>query len=153
MDPITIIMTALASGAAAGLKPTAEKAIKDAYEGIKKFIKKKYSKVSVDMLENDPSDVARQEVVKKDLEKVDASSDADLLRQAKVVLEAVQQYAPETASAVGVSLEDIKGASLTIDDIIASGTGVSVKKAEFEGDIKISGVRAGNSEEEVKKKL
>ena len=35
MDPVTIIVTALALGAAAGLKPVAEQAVKDAYAGIK----------------------------------------------------------------------------------------------------------------------
>jgi hypothetical protein len=34
MDPISIIVSALASGAAAGLKPTAEKAIKEAYASL-----------------------------------------------------------------------------------------------------------------------
>ena len=38
MDPITIIVTALALGAAAGLKPTAEQAVKVAYAGLKKLI-------------------------------------------------------------------------------------------------------------------
>ena len=42
MDPISIIITALALGAAAGLKPTAEIAIKDAYAGLKKIIQDKY---------------------------------------------------------------------------------------------------------------
>ena len=55
MDPITIILTALVVGAAAGLKPTAEKAVKDAYAGIKSLIKRKYGQVKVDILESDPA--------------------------------------------------------------------------------------------------
>ena len=48
MDPtITIIVTALVAGAAAGLKPTAEKAIKDAYAGIKALIQRKYGDVGL----------------------------------------------------------------------------------------------------------
>ena len=40
MDPISIIVTALATGAAAGLKPTAAKVIQDAYAGIKALIQR-----------------------------------------------------------------------------------------------------------------
>ena len=45
MDFINIIVSALASGAAAGLKPTAEKIVKEAYSGLKGMIKKKYNNV------------------------------------------------------------------------------------------------------------
>ena len=39
MDPVTIIVSALVAGAAAGLQPTAEQAIKDAYNGIKALMR------------------------------------------------------------------------------------------------------------------
>ena len=45
MDPITVIVTALATGAAAGVGATAEQGLKDAYEGLKTFVKKKYRQV------------------------------------------------------------------------------------------------------------
>ena len=38
MDPGTLIVTALALGAAAGLKATAEQAVKDTYSGLKRLI-------------------------------------------------------------------------------------------------------------------
>ena len=41
MDPITLIVTALAAGAALGLKDTASSAIKDAYQGLKTLVKKR----------------------------------------------------------------------------------------------------------------
>ena len=52
---------------------------------------------------------------------------------------------------VGVDLEDIKGASLKINDIIAIGTGVKVKKAEIRENIEISKVRAGTKDDFSKK--
>ena len=145
MDPITIVVTALALGAAAGLKPTAEQAVKDTYAGIKKLIQDKYKQVNLALLEGDPASEARQGVVKEDLAKANADQDVEVLRQARALLEAVEKHAPETAGAVGVDLEDIKGASLRVEDIIASGTGVKVKKADLSGDIEIKGVRAGDS--------
>lgn len=143
MDPVSIIVTALATGAAAGLKPTTEKAVRDSYAAIKALIRRKYSGVSVDLLENDPASEARRQVLAEDLRRSEAAGDVELLGQARTVLEAVERYAPEAAAAAGVTLEDIKGASLTISRVIASGTGVEVKGAEIDGDISISDVSAG----------
>ncbi len=39
---LTVIASAIALGAAAGLKPTVEQAIKDAYEGLKRIITDRY---------------------------------------------------------------------------------------------------------------
>jgi hypothetical protein len=143
MDPITIVITAIALGAAAGLKPTTEQIVKDAYVGLKKIIKDRYARVNIDLLEEDPSSKMRQGVIAEDLEKTSAAQDEELLIRAKDVLDAIEKHAPEAAKSVGVNLEDIKGASLKIEDIIASGTGVNVKKAELQGDIEIRGIRAG----------
>lgn len=39
MDPLTLILTALGAGAAAGVKDTASAAIQDAYESLKRLVK------------------------------------------------------------------------------------------------------------------
>ncbi len=152
MDPISIIVTALATGAAAGLKPTAAKVIQDAYAGIKALIQRKYGETGVALLEKDPASKAKREVVKEELEKGDAGGDPELLTQAKTLLDAVQQHAPEAAEKIGVDLEEIKGASLRISDIIAAGAGVKVRKAEIAGDIEIKVVRAGEASENPSKR-
>ena len=147
MDPITIIVTALALGAAAGLEPTAEQAIKDAYAGIKKLILDKYRQVNLPLLESDPASEARQTVVKEDLARARADQDEAVLRRAQALLDAIHKHAPEAAGAIGVDLEDIKGASLKIADIIATGDAVKVKKADIRGDIEIKGVWAGTGDD------
>jgi Flp pilus assembly pilin Flp len=43
MDPISLIITALVAGALAATKDTAETAVKDAYQGLKTLIKKKFT--------------------------------------------------------------------------------------------------------------
>ena len=53
MAPITLITTALVFGIVAGVKPTAEQAIKDMYEGLKTLIIDRY-KISLSGLENKP---------------------------------------------------------------------------------------------------
>jgi len=146
MDPITLIVTALATGAAAGLKPTAEKAIQEAYEGIKNLIKRKYKRVSVEMLENEPVSKERQKIMKQDLEKTDAGRDEEVLLLAQELLKAIERFDPGSAGAVGVDLKDVEaGASISITDIIASGTGVKAERVKAGGDLKISNVRAGGT--------
>ena len=58
MEPIsTLIVTALAAGAAAGLEGTVSQVVRDAYDGLKGLIKSKYGKAadSLDILEKSPS--------------------------------------------------------------------------------------------------
>jgi len=147
VDPISIIVTALVTGAAAAFKSTAEQVIKDAYEGIKAFIQHKYRHVDVAVLENDPSSKTRQAVVKEDLEKTTAGQDEELLRQAKALLDIIQTHAPDVPKVVGIDLEDIKGASLNAEHILARGshaTGVKARSMDIQGDIRFSDITAGS---------
>lgn len=109
MDPITIIVTILALGAAAGSRPTAEQAIKDGYAGLKTLIQRKYN-VSLATLEEAPESKARRAVVEEGLEKTEAKQDKELLLKAKELLDAIQTYAPETGNIIGVDLKAISGA-------------------------------------------
>jgi len=146
MDPITIIVIALATGAAAGLKPTAENVIKDTYTGIKTLIRRRYGRVDLDVLETDPASQARQDVIKEELQKTEAGQDEELLRKAQALLDEIKKHEPEAATAVGVRLNDIEVArSLRIKDIIASGTGVEATQVSVEGDFDIEKVRAGQT--------
>ena len=146
MDPVSVVVTALVAGAAAGVKPAAEQAVKDAYAGLKTLIQRKWQHVSISQLEANPTSEARQAVVKEDLAQANAAEDRDLLTAADKVLDAVAQHAPEVAKSIGVRLEDIKsGGSLRVRDVVAGDAGVDVRKADIHGDIDISGVRAGRT--------
>jgi hypothetical protein len=151
MEPITAIVTALALGAAAALKETTAQAIKDAYASLKAIIQSKYSKVAVAQLEEAPESKAHRAVIEEGLTKASAEGDEELLRQAKQLLDMIQKHAPKTAGAIGVDLEDVKGASLKIADVIATGAGVKARKVETVGDIDIRGVRAGHHGEDTPK--
>lgn len=146
MDPISIIVTALVLGAAAGLKPTAEQAVKDAYTGLKSLIQRKFTQVNIELVEDDPKSQSRQNVVKEDLVKVNADQDIDVIKAAQALIETVSKKEPDTAIAMGVNLADIKAASLRLRDIIATGTGVNIQRSEFVGDIDIQQVRAGGND-------
>jgi hypothetical protein len=144
MDPISIIVAALAAGAAAGVKPAAEQAIKDAYQGIKGLIKRKYARVNIEVLEGGPASDARKAVVREDLEQTGAGQDEEVLRQAQVVLEAIRKYAPEAARAVGVTIEKVEAGAISISDVHAEGAGVIIRDGKIQGPIDVRGVRAGD---------
>lgn len=144
MDPISMIVMALATGAVAALHDAAEQTVKDAYAGLTGLIRRSYGHVDIAVLEDKPTSASRQAVVKEELEQTEAGTDEEVLRQVKTLLDAIRTSAPEAAEAVGVSLEDISGAALRLEDIVASGAGVVVKHATMTDDITIKGVRAGS---------
>ncbi len=67
MNPLTSLVTALAAGAAAALKPTMEQAVKDGYAALKGLIQRKYVQVQVDQLEANPSSKNCRGVVEEEL--------------------------------------------------------------------------------------
>lgn len=147
MDPIGIIVSALASGAAAGLKPTAENAIKDAYAGLKSMIQRKYSRIDLQPIENKPESQSKRESIAEDLSDAGAGGDQELLDLAKVLIDAVAVHDKAAATVVGVDLEEVKAAYLDIKKVTTSGAGIRIKKSEFEGGIDIGEVNAGEAGE------
>ena len=67
---------ALGAGATAGTEAVKD-VVKDAYDALKNLIKSRYSKVSIDQLEQAPETNNRRAVVEEDLSKVGAGEDAD----------------------------------------------------------------------------
>lgn len=146
MEPATIIVTALALGAATGMKSVAEQAVKDAYQGLKNLIKTKYPDVGVERLEKKPDSKNQQSAIEEEIADLGADKDPDILQKAEVILEAAKNLPIENLPAIGVDLEKIKGAALKIKDIMATGTGVKIREAEIQGEISIEDVRAGYNE-------
>lgn len=149
MEPATIIVTALALGAATGLKSVAEKGVKDSYEAIKTLIRSKYPKVGIKWLEEKPDSKNRQGAVEEDIVDLGVDKDEEVLQKAKTLLKAIEELSESEVPAIGVNIEDLIGkGALKIEDVTATGTGVNVKKAELEGDIEIKQVRAGSKGDE-----
>lgn len=93
MDPISLILTALAAGAAAAAKDTASQAVKDAYAGLKQrlqqhFAGKQHAEVALDGYEQDAD--TWQKPLQKAVEVSGAHTDPALLEQAQQVLKLVQ---------------------------------------------------------------
>jgi hypothetical protein len=60
MDPVTVIVSALALGAAAGLKDTASAVVQDAYGAVKALLVRHYADVDVGPVERRPDSVAQR---------------------------------------------------------------------------------------------
>ena len=131
MDPTALIVSALASGAAAGLKPLAEQTIKDAYASIKAFIRSKYPSVSLEPLEKKPDSEAKRSSTAEDLTEAGADEDNELLERSKALLDTVKQHDRQAAEAIGVDIEEVEAEYLKIQKVRASGTGVQVRKSKF----------------------
>lgn len=143
MDPIMLMAAALAAGAAAGLKPTAEQAVKDAYGAVKALLRRKYANVDLGQLERQPDSEAKRQSLAEDLQDSGAAEDQELIASVERLVETLESHDQTTAAAVGVNLEEVRAAFLSIRKVDATGTGVKVKKGEFTGGIDIGEVRAG----------
>ncbi|MEW9527388.1 hypothetical protein [Microbispora sp. NPDC049125] len=144
MDPVTLIVSSVAVGAAAGLKDSAAQAVKDAYSVLKRLLRR--HEVDVSAIERKPDSQAQREALKETLTDSKADTDAELLAAAHRLAELVRAHDPGAAPAVGVDLERIitEGA-LRVRDVQSTGTGVRARDVKSGGDIDISGIRAGGA--------
>ncbi len=147
MDPVTLIVSAISTGAAAALKTTANEVVKDAYQSVKTLIQRKFSKIDLCPIEGHPESKDNRASLRKDLEAVKAGEDIELREHVARLVSAVEKFAPFAAASVGVDLANLTAASLTIADVSAPGAGVKVSDSHFTGDITITQVRAGKRED------
>jgi len=145
MEPISTIVAALAAGAVAALKPTAEQAVKDAYSGLKALVQRKYAAVTLDALERKPESAAQQGAVAETLGDAGAADDAELLAKARELAATLQRHDPDAGRSIGIDVERITGASVRIGAVTAgeNATGVRAGVIEATQDVTIGPVSAG----------
>jgi hypothetical protein len=90
MDPVTLIVAALAAGAAVGVQDTASAMVKDAYASLKALVKKRLgggprAELALARHEQDPG--AERAQLTAELARARAGDDPDLVAAAKAVLE------------------------------------------------------------------
>lgn len=100
MDPLTLIVTAVATGAAVGLKPVAAQAVKDAYAGLKQLIIDRYGArgdvaKAVENVEGKPKSEGRKTMLQEELDAAGAAEDEELLQAARKLLEAADPQGAE----------------------------------------------------------
>ena len=94
MDPISLILAALGAGALAGAKDTAGTAVKDAYQGLKTLIKKKFEGdvLGQAMVDAKPEEIKQAEGLLKDkITKAGADQDQEIIKVTQDLLDQVKE--------------------------------------------------------------
>ena len=90
MEPIALILTALAAGATAAAKDTAGTAVKDAYNGLKHLLKKKFEgdALAQAVVDAKPEDIDKAEgLLKTKITEFSVEKDTEILRAAKTLID------------------------------------------------------------------
>ncbi|BBY66374.1 hypothetical protein [Mycolicibacterium helvum] len=148
MDPVSIVVAALAAGASAGLTDTVAEAIKDAYGRVKELLSEaRYSQVDTKAIEAKPDSEVQRAALKEILTDAGAEGDAALLAASSYLLEAIRIHAPSAATAVGVDLDRISTELLNVHDVDAGAGAIGVRASDIEARVvNISGIRAGEQQ-------
>jgi hypothetical protein len=116
MDPITLIVTALAAGAALGLKESASSAVRDAYAGLKALVKRRLAgrpDAELVLSRHEEAPEMWQAPLMAELSDASADRDADLVKAAQTLMILVDEvgaragkYTVDAGGAQGVQIGD-----------------------------------------------
>jgi hypothetical protein len=94
MDPVTLLVTALVAGAGAGLKDAAGSAVRDAYNGLRAILRRRFAgkpAAEVALAEHEQDPQTWEKPLRKELTETGADGDAEALELAQRVLALVDQ--------------------------------------------------------------
>jgi hypothetical protein len=83
MDPVSMVVAALAAGVVAGVKDAAAAAVKDAYNALKGVLSRRYPSVSTSGVENKPESKTQQSALEESLTDAAADTDSELFSAAQ----------------------------------------------------------------------
>ncbi len=139
MDPITLIVTALATGAAAAATDIATDVVKSGYARLKALIARKFADKpdvvnAVAQVEQKPNSESRKGMLKEELEAAGASEDDELIQQVKSFLDLLEKNGFSTG--VTYTAANIgSGAIAQGQGAVAAGTGGVAVGGNVEGGI------------------
>jgi len=116
MDPVTIILSALAAGATAALQETASQAVKDAYGGLKALIQKRFAgkpEAEMALAQHEKKPEVWKEPLKDALSETGADRDEAIIEQAQKVLKLVQ---PQQVAQGKYNVQIVQGEGVVIGD-------------------------------------
>jgi hypothetical protein len=140
VDPVTLVVTAVALGASAGLTESASSAIEDAYAGLKRLLS--HRQVDLSGIERKPNSMVQRDALRETLADTPVV-DQELLDAAEQVTEAVAVHRPDAADVVGVDLKDVRAGFIRVRSISSSGSGFRGANLTVDGGVDIGDVRAG----------
>src|SRR6266566_3615302 len=116
MDPVNVVLAALAAGAATAAKDTASQAVKDAYSGLRALVKNRFEKkpqAEVALAEYEKDQDTWQKPLQKSLVETGADQDEAIVQQAQQVLKLVN---PQQASQGKYNVQIGEGKGIVIGD-------------------------------------
>ncbi len=151
MDPVTLVVAAIAIGASDGVRETTKTAISDAYSALKDWIGSKYGSVSAEVagLEQEPEEELRRQLVAKKLGQAGAGDDTELVSLAQALLSVVEDEAPDLPATVGVTIRRaaVGGDIEVVDVAVDGGSGVVAEDVAAAGSLRVKGVAARGRQE------
>ncbi|MFI1239263.1 hypothetical protein [Nocardia salmonicida] len=146
MDPVTLIVAAIATGAAAGLGDLGKQTVVDSYNGVRRMISDRYEVIEAEVVgvASEPEEPLRRQLLAKKLTQVGADEDAELVAAAQELLRLVVDQAPQASEIVGVQLNRVNAAGdIEVTDVaVQGGIGVQATDVATDGSMTIRGVRA-----------
>jgi hypothetical protein len=144
MDPVTLIVVALAAGAAAGMtESAAAQVVTGAYNALKARISARSPSVDFAGLERRPDSKVKRDSLAEDLAEAGVAEDPDVIELAKRLVAVVRESSPAVGEQIGVDLTNVEAEFLRLRNITATGTAVRVDGSRFQGGIDIEGAHAG----------
>jgi hypothetical protein len=143
MDPVTLVVTAVALGASVGLTDTASSVIKDAYAGLKGLLTRR--QVDLTGVERRPTSIVQREALSETLADLPHVVDEELLAAAQHLTDAIVAHQPESeaVAAVGVDLRDVQAEFIRVRSISSSGAAFRGEALTLRGGLDLGDVRAG----------
>jgi hypothetical protein len=141
VDPVTLVVTAVALGASVGVTETASAAIKDAYAGLKRLLS--HRQIDLSGIERRPTSAAQRDALHETLADTPDVVDQELLDAAEQVTDAVAAHRPDAADVVGVDLKDVQAGFIRVRSISSTGSGFRGADLTVDGGVDIGDVWAG----------
>ena len=128
MDPVSLIVAALAAGAIAGMKDTAGQAVMDAYAGLKgllcrRFAGNRQAEAVLDQSEHQPEAAQVQAQLAQHLRGVGVADDMELIKAAQAVLRhadpagtSAGKYDVHITGGKGIVVGDAATVTMTFND-------------------------------------
>jgi hypothetical protein len=118
MEPIAIILTALVAGATAAAKDTAGTAVKDAYNGLKLLLKKKFEgdALAQAVVDAKPEDIDKAEgLLKTKITEFSVEKDTEILRAAKTLIDTLNSESVIQGGSPDLNLKATAGRDVKVN--------------------------------------